>query len=358
MFYNKSTGKNTSNSAPSIGSGGIQKAPEPWVSKYRPRTVDDVAHQDEVVRALKKSLDGGALPHLLFYGPPGTGKTSTILAIAMDLYGPDLIKDRVLELNASDERGIEIVRTKIKNFASFTVNNTTVAGKQVPSFKLIILDEADSMTQDAQAALRRTIENTSKTTRFCLLCNYITRIIEPLSSRCAKFRFKPLKSEAMGERLKYIADQEGVNLANESTLDAIHTVSQGDMRKAITFMQSAHRFYASKSITDANIYDISGSVEPKTLELFINSCKSGDFYKVRHLVERVMALGYPASQIISQLFDIVVQPSIHFNNIQRTKIAIKIGQIDRNLVDGSDEFLQLFDLGAYMMKCFDEMEMN
>ncbi len=180
---------------------------------------------------------------MLFYGPPGTGKTSTILALAKELYGPEMFRSRVLELNASDERGISIVREKVKDFARMQLSNPPPHYKDkypCPPYKIIILDEADSMTQDAQSALRRTMETYSKITRFCLICNYVTRIIDPLASRCSKFRFKMLDQGNAKKRLEEIAENENVRLDN-GAVDTLIRCSEGDLRKAITFLQSASR---------------------------------------------------------------------------------------------------------------------
>ncbi|KAJ9588191.1 hypothetical protein L9F63_018455 [Diploptera punctata] len=191
----------SSGSKEKAGSSGPSKkkpALTPWVEKFRPRTVNDVVEQNDVVETL---------PNLLFYGPPGTGKTSTILAAARQLFG-DIYKERILELNASDERGIQVIREKVKNFAQFTASSVRPDGRPCPPFKIVILDEADSMTQAAQAALRRTMERETKTTRFCLVCNYVSRIIPPITSRCSKFRFKPLGNDLVRERLELICTEE------------------------------------------------------------------------------------------------------------------------------------------------------
>ena len=180
---------------------------------------------------------------MLFYGPPGTGKTSTILALAKELYGPEMFRTRVLELNASDERGISIVREKVKDFARMQLSNPPPHYKDrypCPPYKIIILDEADSMTQDAQSALRRTMETYSKITRFCLICNYVTRIIDPLASRCSKFRFKMLDQGNAKKRLEDIAQNENIKL-EDGVVDKVIECSEGDLRKAITFLQSAAR---------------------------------------------------------------------------------------------------------------------
>uniref|UniRef100_V5H609 Putative replication factor c n=1 Tax=Ixodes ricinus TaxID=34613 RepID=V5H609_IXORI len=203
---------------------------------------------------LKKSLLGADLPNLLFYGPPGTGKTSTILALSRELFG-DMYKSRILELNASDERGIQVVREKIKNFSQLTAHATRPDGRPCPPFKIVILDEADSMTPSAQAALRRTMEKQTKTTRFCLICNYISRIIEPLTSRCTKFRFKPLPKDILLERLQKICTSENVQCDDE-VFDFLMEACEGDMRRAITLIQSVSKLKLGEPVLTEDVAEV------------------------------------------------------------------------------------------------------
>ena len=269
---------------------------------------------------------------MLFYGPPGTGKTSTVLALAKELYGPELMKTRVLELNASDERGISIVREKVKNFARTAVSNSTVAQSSAypcPPYKIIILDEADSMTQDAQSALRRTMETYSKITRFCLICNYVTRIIDPLASRCSKFRFKPLDSENARARLEEIAQLEDVQ-CEPGVIDALIKVSDGDLRRAITYLQSAAKLHnpfkfaatdpegdvdmdggaapaetITEVVTVRSIEEIAGVIPDDVIERLLKACepKPGRsvYTDVAKVVHDMVADGWNASQTVIQV---------------------------------------------------------
>lgn len=283
------------------------------------------------------------LPHMLFYGPPGTGKTSTILALAKELFGPEMFRTRVLELNASDERGISIVREKVKDFARMQLSNPPPNYKDrypCPPYKIIILDEADSMTQDAQSALRRTMETYSKITRFCLICNYVTRIIDPLASRCSKFRFKTLDQGNSLKRLEEIATNEDVNL-EPGAVNALIRCSEGDLRKAITFLQSATKLVGStralqiKSnvnwkkrrvikdeedddsdsmhvdvaadviVTIRNIEEIAGVIPGKFIDDLVGAMQPpahGAVYEaVARVVTDLVADGWSATQIVTQV---------------------------------------------------------
>lgn len=304
---------------------------------------------------------------MLFYGPPGTGKTSTILALAKELYGPELMKSRVLELNASDERGISIVREKVKDFARTQLTNPPPGYKSrypCPPFKIIILDEADSMTQDAQSALRRTMETYSKITRFCLICNYVTRIIDPLASRCSKFRFKSLDQGNARRRLEDIARLEGVAV-EDAAVDALIKCSDGDLRKAITFLQSAARLVGAsatvagggedgeamdvdkKMVTAKVVEDIAGVIPESTIQELVQAMRpraAGETYQaIAKVVEGMVADGWSAGQTMTQLHLAVVYDET-IPDAQKNKIVMVFSEIDKRLVDGADEHLSILDL--------------
>ncbi|CAG8400953.1 unnamed protein product [Penicillium salamii] len=345
---------------------------QPWVEKYRPKSLDDVAAQEHTTKVLQRTLQASNLPHMLFYGPPGTGKTSTILALAKSLFGPALYRSRILELNASDERGIGIVRDKVKNFARAQLSQPTGldaayrAQYPCPPFKIIILDEADSMTQDAQSALRRTMETYSRITRFCLVCNYVTRIIEPLASRCSKFRFKMLDNSAAGSRIANIAEQEGLEL-EDGVVDTLIRCGEGDLRRAITYLQSAARLVgasngpakdadddaemtdagSSRVITIRSIEEIAGVVPESIVESLVQAMQpasGGSAYEaVSKVITDIVADGWSATQILGQLYTRVVF-SEAIPDIQKNKIVMLFSEMDKRLVDGSDEHLSMLDL--------------
>ncbi|ODV92663.1 hypothetical protein CANCADRAFT_90613 [Tortispora caseinolytica NRRL Y-17796] len=327
----------------------------PWVEKYRPSKLDEVAAQGNTVEVLRKSLKLANLPHMLFYGPPGTGKTSTILALCKELFGPKLMKSRVLELNASDERGINVVRKSIKTFAQLTVSAATPEDKQnypCPPFKVIILDEADSMTQDAQGALRRIMENYSEITRFCLVCNYVTRIIDPVTSRCSKFRFTSLDRNSALARLDYIRSNEGL-MCEDGVLDLLLHAANGDLRKAITYLQSASMFHQgaaengmevdSTTVTMESVQEITGLVPESVIEGFLQLTESIDVDTIKRAVEDAVNDGWSATQILSQFHDTIIQNSLIGTNA-KTEISLLLSRIDRCLTDGADEELTLLDL--------------
>lgn len=329
----------------------------PWVEKYRPKLLDDVAAQDHAITVLRKNLLSANLPHMLFYGPPGTGKTSTILALARQLYGPRLFHSRVLELNASDERGISIVRDKIKRFARLSVSNPSPEDAKefpCPPYKIIILDEADSMTNDAQSALRRTIEAYAGVTRFCLVCNYITRIIDPLASRCSKFRFKRLDNSDALARLQYVADMEHICLESDQVLPQVLVMANGDLRKAITYLQLATRLSISlgHDLEDVNmaptpistdlVREIAGVVPETVVSQVISALNSHLQKDVLDTVLELSAQGWSAQQLLGQLHDALLLND-DLLAVVKNKIALVLFEVDTRLQNGTDEHIQLLD---------------
>jgi len=316
-----------------------------WAEKYRPKALDEMWNQKEIVSRLKSFVKDRNLPHLLFVGPAGTGKTTGILALARDLYGP-AYKSYILELNASDERGINVIREKVKNFA-----RTAAIASEVP-FKILIMDEADSLTSAAQHALRRTMEIYTRTCRFVLIGNYSENIIEPIQSRCSVFRFGPLGEEDSKGWIKHIADNEELNLLPEG-LEAIYEASTGDLRKATNLLQAAAATQGDE-IDDVTIYSVLGRVSPGRVRELINLGLKGQFMEAREVLRGLLIdEGLAADDIIRLIYSEVLKLSIP----ERYKVRLSdtIGEIDYRLTQGARAEIQLSTLVAKLVLVGEEI---
>lgn len=325
----------------------------PWIDKYRPCKLDNIVHQTELMRTLKKILETGEMPHLLFHGPPGTGKTTTVLALANELFGPQKMKERVLELNASDDRGISAVRNEIITFAKTTVG-TPDPNYKSPPFKILILDEVDAMTPDAQSALRKIMEGTSSITRFCLICNYVDKIIEPLISRCMQFRFLSISHNTMKKRLQFISKKEGMIL-DDNIFDTIIDIVDGDLRRGIMLLQNIKYIYnVDKKITSEIIYDLVGNVPYKIVEEIFNDCQiknNKNNKNIMEIAQNFYKLGYPIGNFCEQLLNVVIQNEI-INENNKGKILIKLSKTYENLNSGATEYIQLVNILFYINSLF------
>lgn len=262
----------------------------PWVEKYRPQTLDDIVGQKHIVGSLKKYVDQGSMPNLMFTGPAGVGKTTSALALVKAILG-DYWRQNFLELNASDARGIETVRTNIKNFCRL---------KPVGApFRIIFLDEVDNMTKDAQHALRREMEMYTKTCSFILSCNYSSKIIDPIQSRCAIFRFAPIKAEEIADRLKYIAEAEGCEY-EEKAIETIVLFGEGDMRKSVNMLQSAA---STGNITEDHVYEVVTKARPQEIKEMVDAALRGKFMESRNILRDVMILqGTSGEDMVNQIY--------------------------------------------------------
>lgn len=315
----------------------------PWVDKYRPSSLDDIVYQTEVTKMLKNVLKTGNLPHTLFYGPSGSGKTSTILAIAKTLFGPNKFSERVIELNASDERGINVVRNKIVTFARASVGSKD-PDYLCPPYKLIILDEADAMTNEAQSALRKTMEDNSSITRFCFICNYINQIINPITSRCVKFRFKSLDNSSIINRLKFVSRKEKMDLRDD-VLNEIANIVDGDMRKALMLLQNVKYLGNMSMVTPDDILDIAGDVPSSIINLIKESCinKNSNISRIIKLTKSIRSYGYPIDNILKKINKLIINDD-DLDDEMKSKICITLSNTERQLIDGADEYLQLLNI--------------
>jgi replication factor C small subunit len=314
-----------------------------WTEKYRPRKLEEVSDQEAIIRNLQSYVKKRNLPHLIFSGPAGVGKTAAAVAMAREFYD-DTWAENFTELNASDERGIEVVRNTIKNFArTMPIGNA--------AFKIIFLDEADALTDAAQSALRRTMERYSGTCRFILSCNYSSKIIEPIQSRCSVYRFKSLSYDSIASRAKYIADMEGLTLS-EDALRAINYVSMGDMRRAINALQSAA--VLSSEIKPEMIYEITATARPEEIEALIETAMAGEFLDALDKLGVLIDKGISGDEILALMHRLAIKMDIPAR--KKVELMDRIGETDYRITEGANERIQLDALIASLCLVFGSSE--
>jgi len=299
-----------------------------WTEKYRPKDFEDVVGQEEIVKRAKAFVEAKNMPHLLFAGPAGCGKTTLALIIAKKLFGSNW-HENFLELNASDERGINVIREKVKDFAR-------VKSFGAP-FKIIFLDESDALTTEAQQALRRTMEIFTSSCRFILSCNTSSKIIEPIQSRCSVFRFKMLEEKDIAKKIKQIADNENLRI-DEKAVKGLIALSHGDLRRVINLLQASATI--SKDIDEKTIYETINEVSPLEIQEILKTAIRGDFItardKMQDLILRRALNGIDVIKTIQkEIWNLKISEQA------KIKLVEKCGEIEFRLVEGSDEFIQL-----------------
>ena len=312
----------------------------PWVEKYRPKNLSQVMGHEEITNRLKSYVEKRNLPNMMFSGPAGTGKTSSAIALAKELFGTNF-EQNFLELNASDDRGIDVVRNTIKDFARTLAFDS--------DFKIIFLDQCDALTQDAQQALRRTMEKYTKTCRFILSCNYSSKILEPIQSRCVVYRFKPLGAKEVEKQVEYVANLEKIHVDEKAKI-AVNYVCQGDMRKALNILQAASTL--DKKITEEIIYSVSSRARPEQVQEMILLALKGKFLEARKKLEELMyEQGMSGEDVLMQVY----RETMNLDEKElpdKDKIALvdTIGEYDFRIVEGANERIQLEALLAQFMK--------
>ena len=308
-----------------------------WTEKYRPGTFDDIKGQKDIITKVRAFVDTQNMPHLLFSGPPGVGKTTLSLVIAKQLFGENW-RQNTLELNASDERGIDIIRVKVKDFAR------TKAIGDVP-FKIIYLDESDALTKEAQQALRRTMENYTKTCRFILSCNFSSKILDPIQSRCAVFRFKPLTKENIYSVIERVVKEEDLEITEE-TKSILFDICDGDCRKLENILQSCS--VINKKIDSDLVYSMASVAKPKEIKEILDLAVKTKFLDSRNrLLSLMLNYGLSGVDIIKQIQKEIW--NLDLNDRKKVELMDKCGEVEFRMTEGSDEYLQLESFLAFVV---------
>jgi replication factor C small subunit len=317
--------------------GVVMDVALPWTEKYRPKKLEEVVGHGEIVKRLNAYAREKNMPSLLFSGRAGIGKTVCALALANELFD-DTMRQNFLELNASDERGIDIVRNKVKDFAAILPYSGA-------NFKIIFLDEADALTSDAQNALRRTMETYAHTTRFVLSANYSSKIIEPIQSRCAMFRFRPLSEGDINKRLKHIAGKEKLKISDDG-YKALVYASEGDLRRAINFLQTAASI--GEEITEDAVYKTASRARPKQIQELLQEGLKGNFDAARKkLDELLFEYGMSGEDVLLQVYREVIDSDM--DQWRKVELIDRIGEYNFRLTEGANDRLQLESLIAYLV---------